>query len=86
MIILCSILSKVISLCAEKYSVEEPEACDVVVEHLCALLLLQQVGGKQPQLHDHTRETSRDLPLQEKETALRRNGQPGTRECGYLGI
>ena len=65
---------------------KEPEAGDVVVENLGALLLLEQVGGEQPQLHDHTSETGRNLPLQEKETALRRNGQPGTRECGYLGI
>ena len=54
---------------------KEPEAGDVVVENLGALLLLEQVGGEQPQLHDHTGETGRDLPLQEKETALRGNGQ-----------
>ena len=73
MIILCSILSEVISLCAEKYSVEEPEACDVVVEHLGALLLLQQVGGKQPQLHDHPCQPGWDFTLQEKETALKKD-------------
>ena len=54
---------------------KEPEAGDVVVENLGALLLLEQVGGEQPQLHDHTGETGRDLPLQEKETALRGDGE-----------
>ena len=55
---------------AEHSSDEEPEAGDVVVEHLGALLLLQQVGGEQPELHDHSRKSGRDFPLQEKETAL----------------
>ena len=53
-----------------EHSDEEPEAGDVVVEHLGALLLLQQVGGEQPELHDHSRKSGRDFPLQEKETAL----------------
>ena len=65
----------VTSFYAEEYSVEEPETGDVVVEHLGALLLLEQVGGEQPELHDHPCQPGRDFTLQEKETALKKSGR-----------
>lgn len=61
-----------ISLNAEEHSEEEPEAGDVVVEDLGALLLLEQVGGEQPELHDHPCQPGRDFTLQETETALKK--------------
>ena len=61
-----------ISLNAEEHSEEEPEAGDVVIEDLGALLLLEQVGGEQPELHDHPCQPGRDFTLQETETALKK--------------
>ena len=71
-----------ISLHAEVCSEEEPEAGDVVVEHLGALLLLEKVGGQQPQLHDHPRQSGRDFTLQEKETALKKRVQKSEQLSG----
>ena len=36
-----------------------PEAGDVVVKDLCALLLLEEVRGKEAELHDHVRQSER---------------------------
>ena len=47
-----------------------PEAGDIVVEHLRALLLLEQVRGQKSQLHDHPCQPCGDFSLQEEETSL----------------
>ena len=70
MIILCKSCVFLVLRKNGEHSVGEPEAGNVVVEHLGALLLLEQVGGQQPQLHDHPSQSGRDFPFQEKETAL----------------
>ena len=43
-----------------------PEARDIVVKNLCALILTLEVLGQELELHDHVGQSGRDLLLEEE--------------------